>query len=92
MVRVALATEPFALAEAPDVPAGDDLIAAARAQVQELLGPAPALVDDIVRETGIPAGLLRMVLLELELAGRLERQAGDRVALLPVRLDMETVE
>lgn len=89
MVRVAVAPEPFALAEAPDCPAGDDLIAAARAQVQELLGPAPAHVDDIVRETGIPAGLLRMVLLELELAGRLERQAGDRVALLPERLELE---
>lgn len=88
MVRVAVAPEPFALAETPDSPAGDDLLAAARAQVQELLGPAPAHVDDIVRETGVPAGLLRMVLLELELAGRLERQAGDRIALLPERLEL----
>jgi DNA processing protein len=88
IIRVAIAPEPFALAE--DAPIdGDDLIAAARAEVLAQLGPSPANVDDVVRQTGVPAGLLRMVLLELELAGRLERHAGDRVALLPERLAVD---
>lgn len=82
ITRVAIAPEPSALAE--DLPAtSDDVLGAARAEVLSQLGPSPAHVDDIVRQTGVPAGLLRMVLLELELAGRLERHAGDRVALLP---------
>jgi len=47
-----------------------------------LLGPAPVSVDDIVRETAEPAGLVRGALLELELAGQIERQPGDFVVRL----------
>lgn len=46
------------------------------------LGPAPVSVDDIVRESAEPAGLVRGALLELELAGQIERQPGDFVARL----------
>lgn len=71
------------LAEEPPLPAiGDDDTDGARATILEQLGPTPTPVDDLVRQTGIPAGLARTVLLELELAGRLERHAGDRVALI----------
>lgn len=88
VIRVATdAPEPFALAEEAAPSGGDDAIAAARAEVLSQLGPAPAAVDDLIRHTGVPAGLLRMALLELELAGRLERHAGDRVALIPEPLD-----
>ena len=65
------------------------VLAAARAEILAQLGPSPAHVDDIVRQTGVSAGLLRMVLLELELAGRLERHPGDRVALLPEWLEAD---
>jgi len=52
----------------------------ARARIEELLGPSPASVDDLVRLSGQPVRLVLLVLLELELAGRLERLPGNRVA------------
>ncbi len=69
------------LAEEPPSPApaapDDDM----RQRIMELLGPSPALVDDVVRLSGTPARMVQFVLLELELAGRLERHAGGRVSL-----------
>lgn len=60
---------------------GDDQL---RRQVEELLGPTPVAVDELVRQSGAPAGAILSVLLELELAGRLGRDAGNRVSLLPL--------
>lgn len=54
---------------------------AERKAVNELLGPNFASVDDLVRMSGLPAAQVQMVLLEYELAGRLERGAGARVRL-----------
>jgi len=51
-------------------------------RILALLGPARVSVDDLIRETAEPAGLVRGALLELELAGRIERQPGDTVARL----------
>jgi DNA processing protein len=48
----------------------------ARSRILELLGPAPAALDDLVRLSGSTPALVRTVLLELELAGRLERHGG----------------
>jgi DNA processing protein len=50
--------------------------------ILEKLSPTPVPVDDLVRECGISPSLTLNVLLELELAGRLERQPGNLVALL----------
>lgn len=70
------------LAEAPDLsampPPGDD----ERADVLEALGPTPIAVDEIIRHTGLSAAQIAMVLLELDLAGRLERHAGGNVSLV----------
>ena len=52
-----------------------------RARVEELLGPAPAPVDEIVRLSGLEPGAVQLVLLELDLAGRLDRHAGGKVSL-----------
>lgn len=60
----------------------DEGIEAGRATVLECLGPAPSPVDGLIRDTGLPAGTVLTILLELELAGRLERQPGGNVALL----------
>ncbi len=38
-------------------------------------------VDELIRQSGIAPAILQTVLLELELAGRLERHAGGRVSL-----------
>ena len=63
-------------------PATDD-----RARVVEALGPTPIGVDEIIRHTGLHAAQVFTILLELDLAGRLERHAGGaRVADLHRRL------
>ena len=49
-----------------------------------LLGPTPVGVDDLIRLSGLPPALVRTVLLELELAGRLERHGGGQVSLTPI--------
>ena len=54
----------------------------ARAKLLECLSPSPVSVDDLVRQTGLSPSVVLTVLLELELAGRLERQAGQKVALV----------
>ncbi len=46
-----------------------------------LLGPTPVPVDEIIRLSGLAPAIVQTVLLELELAGRLDRQAGARVSL-----------
>jgi len=51
-----------------------------RRRVTQLLGPAPVPVDELVRQSGCSASIVSLVLLELELAGRLERHAGGRVS------------
>lgn len=55
----------------------------ASAAIEELLGPVPVAVDELVRQSGIAAGQVQLTLLELDLAGRLERHAGGRVSLIP---------
>lgn len=53
-----------------------------RSRIIALLGPTPIGIDDLIRLAGARPAMVRMVLLELEIAGRLDRQAGGRVALL----------
>jgi DNA processing protein len=53
----------------------------ARRSVGALLNPTPVPVDEIVRQSALPPAIVHTVLLELELAGRLERHAGGRVSL-----------
>ncbi|MGI8705741.1 MAG: DNA-processing protein DprA [Sphingomicrobium sp.] len=52
-------------------------------KVESLLGPSPVPVDEIIRLSGAPSGAVQMALLELDLAGRLDRHAGGRVSLRP---------
>ena len=54
----------------------------ARTRVVELLGPAPVGLDDLVRLSNSTPSIVRTVLLELELAGRIERHGGGLVSLL----------
>ncbi len=54
---------------------------ATRRRVAALLGPVPVAVDELIRQSGAVPAAVQMVLLELELAGRLVRHAGGRVSL-----------
>jgi DNA processing protein len=53
-----------------------------RAKLLSLLGPSPVSLDDLIRLSGVPPAVVRMVLLELELAGRIERLGGGVVTLI----------
>jgi len=59
-----------------------DVDDAARRRVTEALGPTPIAVDDLARVTGLSARAVAIILMELELAGRLTREGSHRVALL----------
>jgi DNA processing protein len=52
-----------------------------RARIVALLGPTPVQIDDLVRLSNSSPAVVRMVLLELEIAGRLERHGGSLVSL-----------
>ena len=67
--------------EAPSPPAaepGDD----ERGRIVALLGPTPVAIDDLVRLSQTSPAIVRTVLLELDIAGRLERHGGGLVSLL----------
>ena len=53
----------------------------ARSAVLELLGPGPVSVDELIRQCHMSAPAVLAVLLEAELAGRLERHPGNQVSL-----------
>ncbi len=52
-----------------------------RARIIELIGSSSVETDDLIRESRAPAQAVLTVLLELELAGRLERFPASRVGL-----------
>lgn len=56
--------------------------AGATARVLELLSPTPTAVDELLRDCQLSPPVVLTVLLELELAGRIERQPGNRISLL----------
>jgi len=55
---------------------------AERDRLVALLGPTPVGIDDLIRLSRLPPAIVRTVLLELELAGRLERHGGGQVSLM----------
>jgi DNA processing protein len=62
----------------PEGPAEDD---ARQALILERLGPTPVAVDELVRQCQMSAAAVATLLLELELAGRVERHPGNLVSL-----------
>jgi DNA processing protein len=65
-----------------DEPLDVDPAASDRARIIDLLGPSPVLLDDLIRMAETSPAIVRTVLLELELAGRLERHGGGLVSLI----------
>ncbi len=57
-------------------PAADE-----RVRITDLLSTAPVQIDDLVRLSKSSPAVVRMVLLELEIAGRIERHGGGLVSL-----------
>jgi DNA processing protein len=63
--------------EVPDFPSESSIVL-----VESRLGPSPVAVDELLRQCQLSPPFLRMTLLELELAGRLQWHPGNRVSLL----------
>jgi DNA processing protein len=53
-----------------------------RARIVALLSPTPVSIDDLIRLSRTSPRIVRMVLLELEIAGRIERHGGGLVSIL----------
>jgi len=68
-------------AAAPAMP-DEAALDSARTRVLEMLSPSPLPVDELVRQCQLSPAIVLTVLLELQLAGRIERQPGNQVALL----------
>ncbi|WP_420382997.1 DNA-processing protein DprA [Novosphingobium sp.] len=63
--------------------AGDADSAGVVDRIAGLVGVAPVAIDELIRQSGATPGAVADALLDLELAGRLERHAGGRVSLIP---------
>ena len=59
----------------------EDLAQVEPADIAGLLTAAPVAVDELIRQSGTPAAAVQLALLELEIAGQLERHAAGRVSL-----------
>jgi DNA processing protein len=64
-------------------PAASETCPTAQSAILALLSPEPTMVDDLVRHCHLSPAVTMAVLLELELAGRVETSPGNRVALMP---------
>ena len=74
---VPAATEPDHVPEPLTEPGSDE-----RERIIALLGPTAVSIDDLIRLSRSTPAIVRTVLLELEIAGRLNRQGGGMVSLL----------
>ena len=71
-------------AEAKESPApipSEDEVDRVRRRIESLLGAAPVTVDEVIRQSHLSPAVVNTALMELELAGRAERQSGNRYAL-----------
>ena len=54
----------------------------ARRIILECLSPQPTSVDELIRGAELSPQIVNIILVELELAGRIERHPGNRISLL----------
>ena len=69
------------LGQLADIP-NEMEVSRAQTMILNLLGPVPVSIDELLRECQLSHAVIVTVLLELELAGRLERHPGNRVSLV----------
>ena len=74
--------EPDLFSAARPAPPDEKELADARKIIQEKLGPTPTPIDELIRQCHLTAAAVSTILLELELAGRLERHPGNQVSIL----------
>ncbi|GBE44536.1 MAG TPA: DNA-protecting protein DprA [Rhizobiales bacterium] len=82
--RAAAPTSPKGISfeAASDSPIKVDVGQSEREQVIGALGVSPVDVDEVIRTTRLPARQVQVILLELDLAGRIERHGSQLVSLI----------
>lgn len=53
-----------------------------RQKIIEAIGPSPTEIDDVIRFSNALPGQVQLVILELDLCGKLERHEGNRISLV----------
>jgi DNA processing protein len=76
-----LRTENVFLAPDPEMVKSEEADKDERRRIIALLSPSPVEIDDLIRESGASPAAVIGVLLELELAGKVQRHPGGRVSL-----------
>ncbi len=71
------AEEPAGESRPITMPPGDS----DRMRIIDALGPTPLEIDDVIRHTGLSASAVYLILLELDISGRLHRHQGGLVSL-----------
>ena len=61
---------------------GESELATARLKALELLGPSPVPIDEVLHQSRLTPALPLTILLEVELAGSLERHVGGQISLI----------
>jgi DNA processing protein len=79
--RADVISRPAIEAPPPSIP-DDTGVETARRTIAESLSPTPVTVDEIIRTCQLSPAVVTTVLLEWELAGRLERHPGNKVSLI----------
>ena len=51
-----------------------------RSRLLAVLNQSPVAIDDIIRHSNLEPGKVQMIILELDLAGMIERHAGNRIS------------
>lgn len=75
-------TPPEYTAPRVDPPVSDGELDAAHTKILEKLGMTPVSVDELIEQCQTSASVVLTIILELELAGRLKRSSGNKVALV----------
>lgn len=69
-------------ADIPQISQPDAVLSGEKAPLLEYINREGVYVDELIRTSGLSASEVSLELLELELSGRIERQAGNKVALI----------
>ncbi|MBT3914890.1 MAG: DNA-protecting protein DprA [Rhodospirillaceae bacterium] len=74
--------EPFEIKQQNKPQPDPDKINSARREVKNILNTSPVSVDEIIRQCHMSPAVVSTILLEIELAGRLERHPGNQVSII----------
>ncbi|MXO85648.1 DNA-protecting protein DprA [Altererythrobacter aurantiacus] len=80
VVRAAARDRPRPVTSQPKPTAASSANPPDESDIAAMLSSAPISIDEIVRQSGASVAEVQMALLELEIAGRLERHAGGKVS------------